>query len=74
MLDTTSPGEVDAGDQRADPRDLAIDARRQAVLVVDARPADADLDLARWQVRRREVAHAAVDPRRAIGVLDRSAT
>ena len=56
-------GEVDPGDQRADPGDLAVGDRGERVLVVDARPVDADLDLARRQVRRGEVADAALDRR-----------
>ena len=54
-------GQVDPGDERADPGDLAVRAGRQAVLVVDARPGDPDLDLARRQVGLGEVADAALD-------------
>ena len=54
-------GQVDARDERADPGDLAVRARREAVLVVDARPEDADLDLTRGQVRLVELADAALD-------------
>ena len=60
-LATTSPGQVDARDERTDPRDLAVRPRRKPVLVVDARPADADLDLAIREVRSRELADAALD-------------
>ena len=49
-LETTIAREVDARDERADPGDLAVGPRRQAVLVVDARPGDPDLDLAGRQV------------------------
>ena len=60
-LATTSPGEVDPRDERADPGDLAVRPRRQPVLVVDARPGDPDLDLAGRQVGLVELAHAALD-------------
>ena len=48
---------------------LPSSSRRETVLVVDARPLDADLDLAVGQVVGGEVAHAATDGRRAIGSL-----
>ena len=58
--------EVDARDQRADPGDLAVDPRGEAVLEVDARPRDADLDVAQWEVDGGELADATIDPRRAL--------
>ena len=54
--------QVDPGDQWADPGDLAIGARREPVLVVDARPGDPDLDLARRQIRLADLADASLDP------------
>ena len=62
-------GEVDPGDQRADPGDLAIGPGREAVLVVDARPADADLDFARGKVGGSEVADAALDLSGSVGAF-----
>ena len=47
---TTSPARSMPGNDRADPGDLAVGDRREPVLVVDARPIDADLDLAVGQV------------------------
>jgi hypothetical protein len=61
--------EVDAGDEWADPRHLAVDTGGEPVLVVDARPADPDLDLAGRQVGLMELADPAVEARR-VGVQD----
>ena len=55
------PREIDARDERADPGNLAVEPRREAVLEVDARPFDPDLDLARRQVRLAELADATLD-------------
>ena len=52
---------IDARDQRADPGNLAVEPRREAVLEVDARPFDADLDLARRQVGLMELAEATLE-------------
>ena len=62
--------QVDAGDERADPGDLAGRDRRERVLVVHAGPLDPDGHLAGWQVGRAEVSpiiaafDALVDPLR----------
>ena len=55
------PGEIDSRYERADPGNLAVEPRREAVLEVDARPFDADLDLARRQVRLMELAEAPLE-------------
>ena len=54
------------GDERVDPGDLAVRARREPVLEVDARPLDADRQLARRQVGRRQVAESPAE--RPVGV------
>src|SRR4029077_5858234 len=54
-------GQVDAGDQRADPGDLPGRDRRQRVLVVHARPAHLDLDLARRQIGCGDGSDASLD-------------
>ena len=57
------PGQVDPGDQRRDPRHLALRDRRQRVLVVHARPGDLDEHVALARVTDLEVvAQAARDP------------
>ncbi len=60
--------EIDPWDERADPGDAAVGARGQTVLVVDAGPADADLDLALGEVRFGEFADAAIDRWRAVAL------
>ena len=62
--------QIDPRDERADPGDLAIDPGGEAVLVVDARPTDADLDLARRQIRLRERTDSSPNRGDAVGILD----
>ena len=54
-------GEIDAGDERTDPGDLAVRDRRQRILVVDARPLDGHQDLAGREVGRGEVLDTPTD-------------
>ena len=54
-------GQVDAGDQRRDLRDLALRRDRERVLVVDARPVDADDDVALAEVVPAQLAQLARD-------------
>ena len=64
-------GQIDARDERADPGDLAVGDGGEAVLEVDARPLDPDLDLARREVCGSKFADAAFESAVVVALGDK---